>query len=92
MDSPASTGSPYDSHPPSGYGPIAVMLFEEKEGHWDHLDLLVRLEWLPGVFVEIESREGADLAELRALVGSLRPVEESDAVVLAAEVTGGPRR
>ncbi|MEU3307683.1 hypothetical protein [Nocardiopsis sp. NPDC006832] len=68
-----------------------VMLVEEKESHSGHLDLLVRLEWLPGVFVEIESWEGADLTELRALVGSLRPVEEGDAVTLAEEVTGGPR-
>lgn len=68
-----------------------VMLVEEKESHSGHLDLLVRLEWLPGVLVEIESRQGADLTELRALVGSLRPAEESDAVALAEEVTGGPR-
>ncbi|WP_067608256.1 hypothetical protein [Nocardiopsis listeri] len=69
-----------------------VMLVEERESHSGHLDLLVRLEWLPGVFVEIESWEGADLTELRALVGSLRPVEEGDAVTPAEEVTGGPRR
>ncbi|MDT0331443.1 hypothetical protein [Nocardiopsis lambiniae] len=68
---------------------LTVVTVQDK----DHLERdLVRVQWRPGVYVEIRSREGAGLEDLRALVGRLRPSEEGDAVALAEEITGGPRR
>lgn len=55
-------------------------------------NVIARVEWRPGVYVEIRSWEKDDPEELRALVGLLRPAEEGDAMALAEEITAGPRR
>ena len=53
---------------------------------------LVRTEWSPGVYVELEAWDGAVAEDLRALLAELRTVEEDDVTALAEEITGGPRR
>ena len=52
---------------------------------------LMRVEWRPGVYVEIRSREEDGLADLHEPAGLLRQAEEGDGVALAEEITGGPR-
>jgi hypothetical protein len=70
-------------------GGLTVVAVQDQSGSEEDL---MRVEWRPGVYVEIQSREGVGLADLRALVGLLRPAEEGDAAALAEKITGGPRR
>lgn len=68
---------------------LPVVLLQRGHPRGSHL---VRLEWRPGVYVQIRAREGADLEELRVPAGRLRTAEEGDAVALTQEITEGPRR